>query len=123
MNSQPTEPGNRTIAMNTIAPTEVRQERVHRRLGELEVAAGLGDGPELAWHIAQAARCGASLTEVLKSVNAGMKMRGTSVASLTQCADMLMQRAFGVRSRLRRNRRTGFEAPSSRCRHRSGRCS
>ena len=83
--------------MNTIEQAETRRQQAHRRLSELEIAAGIGGDLDVAWHITQAARGGASLAEVRDAVELGMKLRGTPAAVLTQCADDLEKRVFNVR--------------------------
>ena len=83
--------------MNTNEQTEARRQQAHRRLSELEIAVGIGGELDLAWHITQAARSGASLAEVVDAVRLGMKMRGTPTAALTQCAHDLVKRVFNVR--------------------------
>ena len=83
--------------MNTLEMTEARRQQVHRRLNELEIAAGIGSELDMAWHIAQAARGGASLAEVLAAIRLGMEMRGTPGTVLTQCTSELVKRVFHVR--------------------------
>jgi len=83
--------------MNTTEQAETRRQQAHRRLSELEIAAGIGGDLDVAWHITQAARGGASLAEVRDAVKLGMKLRGTPAAVLTQCANELVNRVFHVR--------------------------
>lgn len=90
--------------MNTNEHTEARRQQAHRRLSELEIAVGTGGELDLAWHITQAARGGASLAEVRDAVRLGMKMRGTPATVLTQCADDLVKRVFNVRGASRPTR-------------------
>ena len=91
--------------MNTIEQVEIRRQQAHRRLSELEVAVRTGGELELAWHITQAARGGASLAEVRGAVKLGMKLRGTPVAGLTQCANEWVNRVFSVSGASRPTRR------------------
>ena len=83
--------------MNTIEQAEARRQQAHRRLSELEIAVGIGGEQDVAWHITQAARSGASLAAVLDAVKLGMEMRGTPAAALTQCADDMVKLVFNVR--------------------------
>jgi hypothetical protein len=92
--------------MNTNEQTEARRQQAHRRLSELEIAVGIGGELDLAWHITQAARSGASLAEVVGALRLGMKMRGTPAAVLTQCADELVNRVFHVRGASRPTRQS-----------------
>ena len=80
--------------MNTNEQTEARRQQAHRRLSELEIAVGTGGEQDLAWHITQAARSGALLTEVVDAVRLGMKMRGTPTAVLTQCVHDVVKKVF-----------------------------
>jgi alkylhydroperoxidase/carboxymuconolactone decarboxylase family protein YurZ len=82
--------------MKTIEQTEARRRQAHRRLNELEIAVGVGGRLDLAWHIAQAARSGASHADVLDAVKQGVKRRGTPTAVLAQCND-LVKRVFNER--------------------------
>ena len=92
--------------MNAIEQAETRRQQAHRRLSELEIAAGIGGKLDLAWHITQAARSGASLPEVVDAVRLGMKMRGTPAVVLTQCANELVKRVFNVRGASRPTRQS-----------------
>jgi len=76
-----------------------RRQKAHRRLSELEIAVGIGGELDLTWHIAQAARSGATLGEVLDALKRGMEMRDTPDAALTQSADDLADQVSGVQSR------------------------
>lgn len=58
------------VTMSTDWSGDAHRQQARRRLRELELAARLGDGLELAWHIAQAVRSGASPAEVAEAVNA-----------------------------------------------------
>ena len=86
--------------MNTIETDETRRQQTHRRLSELEIAVGIGGELDLAWHITQAARSGASLAEVVDAVRLGMKMRGTPTAVLTQCVHDMVKRVLNARGAL-----------------------
>ena len=80
--------------MNLTQSTESRRQQAHRRLSELDLAVRLGGEPEMAWHMTQARRSGASLPEILDAIKLGMKMRGTPAAALTRCAHELIRRVF-----------------------------
>ena len=80
--------------MNTNEQAETRRQQSHRRLSELEIAVGAGGELDLAWHITQAARSGASLPEVVDAVRLGMKMRGTPAVALTQCVHDVVKKVF-----------------------------
>ena len=92
------------VAMDTGKRIEVRGQQALRRLSELEAAARLGGGAELAWHIIQALRSGASLPEIKAAVERGMEMRGAQRSVLASCADEWV-REFGDRGYLRPARR------------------
>ena len=94
--------------MNTNEQTEARRQQAHRRLSELEIAVGIGSELDLAWHITQAARSGASLAEVVDALRLGMKKHGTPTAVLTQCND-LVKRVFNVRGASRPARQPTVE--------------
>ncbi len=83
--------------MMTARYIEARRQQAQRRLNELEVAVGIGDTADLAWHITQATRSGAALPDILGAIKLGIKMRGESGDALTQCADDLAEQV--VRSR------------------------
>ena len=97
--------------MNTIEQAETRRQQAHRRLSELEIAVGTGGELDLAWHVTQAARSGASLAEVVDALRLGMKMRGTPTTVLTQCND-LVKRALNVRGASWPARQPTVEMPS-----------
>lgn len=90
--------------MKLINSWKSRQEQAHRRLSELELAVRIGGELEVAWHMTQAKRGGASLAEILDALKRGMKMRGTSAAALTQCADDLVRRLCNAGDALWANR-------------------
>ena len=90
--------------MNTTEQAETRRQQAHRRLSELEIAAGIGGDLDVAWHITQAARSGASLPEVMDAVSLGMKMRGTPAVDLTQCVHDVVKKVFNVRGASRPTR-------------------
>ena len=80
--------------MMTARYIEARRQQAQRRLSELEVAVGIGDTADLAWHITQATRSGASLPDILDAVKLGIKMRGEPGDALRQCTDGLIERVF-----------------------------
>ena len=92
--------------MNTIEQAETRRQQAHRRLSELEIAVGTGGELELAWHMTQAARSGALLTEVVDAVRLGMKMRGTPAVALTQCVHDVVKKVFNIRGASRPTRQS-----------------
>jgi hypothetical protein len=78
--------------MNTIDHTEVRREQARRRLLELETAVGLAGESALAWHVAQAARSGASCAEILDAVQSGSKTGQAPAAALTRSVLNVMRK-------------------------------
>ena len=78
--------------MNLIKSAESRRQQANRRLSELKLAIRIGDELDVAWHMTQARRSGASLPEILGAIKLGMKLRGTPATALTQCADELARR-------------------------------
>lgn len=98
------------VTMGLAGQRDARRQQAHRRLRELELAARLGDGPELAWHIVQAVRSGVSPAEVTEAVTAWTKMHGTPVATLTHCTSALKMRTVGIKRGLRLHGQTDFEA-------------
>jgi hypothetical protein len=85
-----------TNTMNAIDHTEARQEQARRRLLELEIAVGIAGESALAWHVAQAARSGASCAEILEAVKSGIKTGHAPVAALTRTVLNLMRKASGA---------------------------
>jgi len=85
--------------MNTGKRIEVRRQQTLRRLSELEAAARLGGGAELAWHIMQALRSGASLPEIKAALEQGMEMRGKTNRVVTRCPHRLMDEPIAALSR------------------------
>ena len=97
MRSQAAEKNTMKGTMNLIEQTEARRQHAQRRLNELELAAGSGGKLDLAWHMTQAVRTGASLAEVADAVRRGMKMRGTPAIALTQCVHDVVNRVSHAR--------------------------
>jgi hypothetical protein len=91
--------------MNLSKSAESRRQQAHRRLGELELAVGAGGDRDVAWHVTQAGRSGASLPEILDAIKLGMKLRGTPEATLTEYADDWVRRLFRPGVALWSNRR------------------
>lgn len=90
--------------MKLIESMASRRQQAHRRLRELELAVSIGGELEVAWHLTQARRGGASLAEILDAIKQGMKKRGTPAAALTRCADDLMRRMSSTGDALWANR-------------------
>lgn len=82
--------------MNLRQSAESRRPQVHRRLSELELAVRVGGELEVAWHLNQARRSGASLPEIRDAIQRALKKPGTPAAALTQCADQLARRGFNA---------------------------
>ena len=91
--------------MNFIKSTESRRQQARRRLGELELAVRIGGELDVAWHMTQAKRSGASFPEILDAIKLGMKMRGTPAVALTECADDLVRRLCHTEDALWSNRK------------------
>jgi hypothetical protein len=78
--------------MNSTNHTEARREQARRRLLELETAVGLAGESALAWHVAQAARSGASCAEILDAVQSGSKTGQAPAAALTRSVLNVMRK-------------------------------
>jgi len=109
-------------AGNTFHKTERLEQQARRRLSELEIASRLGCETERAWHVNQAVRSGASLSEIQEAVEHGMERRGAPATLLTPCTDEWL-RAAGGGGNLRPARRAGAVPPALRCSRRPGRYS
>jgi hypothetical protein len=86
--------------MKRIQPIAGRRQQVRRRLSELELAVRIGGELDVAWHMTQASRSGASLPEIVDAIQLGVKMRGTPAVALTECADELVRRLRDTGNRL-----------------------
>ena len=93
--------------MKIINSLETRRQQARRRLSELELAVRIGGELDVAWHMTQASRSGASLPAILDAIRLGMKMRGTPPAALTECADELVRRLHDAGNGLWSSREPG----------------
>ncbi len=98
--------------MMTARYVEARRQKAQRRLSELEVAVGIRDTADLAWHITQATRSGAALPAILGVIKLGIKMRGEPGDALAHCADDLAEQVVRSRDESGSDRRSVAEVLS-----------